>query len=245
MILTCPQCATRYQTDVAQFMPTGRKVRCAKCGHVWFQEPPAPEPEIPVVHEEAPPPQPEPEPEPEPIFPRRTAYAPPEPEYEEEQEDVSHFAARPRSRFLPRLGLAFGWLVLAGIVAGMGWIGVRFRQDIATLLPQTASLYRAVGLHVNTLGIEFHNKVARFDTENGQSVLLITGNVVNITSHELTVPPIRVSLSDDDRRELYHWNFASSAATLGPGQSAQFRTRLPSPPLTARHIELRFVGRSN
>ena len=37
MILTCPQCSTRYQVDGAKFPSTGRNVRCAKCGHVWHQ----------------------------------------------------------------------------------------------------------------------------------------------------------------------------------------------------------------
>lgn len=241
MILTCPQCSTRYQTDVAQFMPAGRKVRCAKCGHVWFQDAPAPEPEVPVVHEETPPSQPEPEPEP--VYPRRAAYAPPEPEYEEE-EDVTQ-VARPRSSLFRRLALGLGWAALAAIVVVMCWAGVHFRQGVATLFPQSATLYRVVGLRVNTMGIEFHNKLARFETENGQSVLLISGNLVNITSLERTVPLIRVSLSDDDRRELYHWIFSSNVATLAPGQTVVFQTRLPSPPLTARHIELRFVEHRN
>ncbi|MBV9063997.1 MAG: zinc-ribbon domain-containing protein, partial [Alphaproteobacteria bacterium] len=34
MILTCPQCATRYHAGDHSFTPAGRKVRCAKCGHV-------------------------------------------------------------------------------------------------------------------------------------------------------------------------------------------------------------------
>jgi predicted Zn finger-like uncharacterized protein len=37
MILTCPECATRYEIDGANFPPEGRKVRCKKCGHVWHQ----------------------------------------------------------------------------------------------------------------------------------------------------------------------------------------------------------------
>src|SRR5579863_3644422 len=107
MILTCPECATRYQTDAANFMPSGRKVRCAKCGHVWFQAPPAPEPEIQIVHEEPvaePEPEPEPQPRPEPNFRQRVAYAPPEPAYEEDVEE----ATRPRSRILDWLGYTLG-----------------------------------------------------------------------------------------------------------------------------------------
>src|SRR5438552_9436523 len=52
MIITCPQCETRYTADAASFPASGRRVRCSKCGHVWHQA--APEPE-PVVAPEAPP----------------------------------------------------------------------------------------------------------------------------------------------------------------------------------------------
>ncbi|MDB5741378.1 MAG: hypothetical protein JWP16_2418, partial [Alphaproteobacteria bacterium] len=32
MILTCPNCDTRYSVDGTKFPPAGRTVRCAKCG---------------------------------------------------------------------------------------------------------------------------------------------------------------------------------------------------------------------
>ena len=54
--------------------------------------------------------------------------------------------------------------------------------------------------------------------------LVISGRIVNITSHELSVPPIVVSLTDADKRELYHWTFPTGVTTLGPGKSAPFRT---------------------
>lgn len=41
MIIHCPSCSARYPVDAASFAPSGRKVRCAKCGHSWHQSPPA------------------------------------------------------------------------------------------------------------------------------------------------------------------------------------------------------------
>src|SRR5258706_14061376 len=53
MILTCPQCATRYQVDANKFPASGRNVRCAKCGHVWHQLGQMPEPDAETYMREA------------------------------------------------------------------------------------------------------------------------------------------------------------------------------------------------
>ena len=41
MIITCPSCSARYPVDASSFAPSGRKVRCAKCGNTWHQAPPS------------------------------------------------------------------------------------------------------------------------------------------------------------------------------------------------------------
>lgn len=239
MILTCPECATRYQTDASLFTLEGRKVRCAKCGHVWFQAPPQPGPEIaeaavePDIEDVAEAPA------------QHSAFAP------SIADDGFAPAASPLdTTSAPRqwgevATLAVGWAALALIVAAIGWSVVRYRQDIATLWPQTASLYRVMGLAVNTRGLAFQDKSAHYEIQGGQDVLVITGRLVNITSHDLTVPPIRIALIDADRRELYHWSVTPNPGMLGPGQAMPFQTRLPSPPPAARDIELRFAETKN
>ncbi len=49
MIIACPECSTRYMvaanslikrpTSGALTQKPGRKVKCLKCSHIWFQEP--------------------------------------------------------------------------------------------------------------------------------------------------------------------------------------------------------------
>ncbi len=41
MIITCPECATRYDVDDDRFEPDGRSVRCTACGESWFVPAPA------------------------------------------------------------------------------------------------------------------------------------------------------------------------------------------------------------
>jgi predicted Zn finger-like uncharacterized protein len=236
MILTCPACATRYQSDASSFLPDGRKVRCAKCGEVWFQPPPPPEPQ-----DEAPP-------EPAPVAPAPAVQPAP---------TTAAFSAVPASRVIPvappapprrwlePLGIAVGWAALALIVFLIAWSVIRYRETVATLWPQSASLYSALGMKVNTLGLEFQNRTAHYEKEDGQDVLVITGNVVNLTARELAVPSIRASLSGDDRHELYHWIFEPGTDHLGPHEAAPFHTRLLGAPADARHIELRFVPKTD
>lgn len=241
MILTCPQCATRYQTDAARFPAAGRNVRCAKCGHVWHQLGPAPEPdpEAEVIVQETPPEPPAPQ-EPPSIAaqPRVAAFAP-TPAIAREPEEAP--APVRSGGWLGRAAIAVGWVVLVGLIVTIGWAAVSFRDAVATWLPQTASVYAAAGLPVAARGIDFADVSRALETEDGQQVLAVTGRIVNHSDHELTVPLVRVALFDADRHELYHWTFVPAISTLQPGASEKFRTRLSSPPAATHDLEVRFA----
>jgi predicted Zn finger-like uncharacterized protein len=236
MILTCPSCTTRYTVDEAQFPAAGRTVRCAKCGHSWHQAGPEPEPA--------------PAPEPEPVAEEAPAAIP--------VEETAPFTApstgtrafapaaqvpqTPRGRALQAVAVTAGWLGLVVVVLLIGYSGVRYRQDIAAIWPQTASVYSGIGLRVNAGGIDFRNVAYKRENEDGQPVLVVTGEIVNLASRELPIPQtIRITLTDADNREIYHWPIKPSAPTLKAGGVLPFRTRLSSPPVAARFAVVSFA----
>jgi predicted Zn finger-like uncharacterized protein len=232
MILTCPNCETRYRADAAQFPAAGRRVRCAKCGHLWHHhlqdaetgsraavEAMAQGPAAADTRANA------------------AVAGPPAAQMGADQSNKS-----PKRSWAERLGVAAGWAGLFVMILLIGWIAFRFRQEVATLWPQSSSLYATFGIAVNAGGIEIDNVSYRRVNENGQVVLAVTGKLVNITSREVTVPPVRVALTDNDQRELYHWSFQPPQPVLKPGQSLNFLTRLTSPPPPPVHLQLRFAS---
>jgi len=239
MILTCPSCSTRYTVDEAKFPASGRTVRCAKCGHSWHQ--PGPEPE-PVAA-----------PEPDPVL-----AAPPEPDSAPAAVDPStpfapasatrayapaaQLPEKPKGQGLQTVAVAAGWAGLIAVVLLIGYSAVRYRQDIAAIWPQSAAVYSGVGLKVNAGGIDFRDVAYKRESEDGQPVLVVTGQIVNLASRELPIPQaVRVTLTDADNRELYHWPFKPSAPTLKAGGTLPFRTRLTTPPAAARFAVVTFA----
>ncbi len=231
MILTCTSCDTRYAVDGSKFPAAGRTVRCAKCGNSWHQPGEAPEPAVepPATAAEIAPQEPVSEPAAGGISPIRDFAPPPS------------AAVEPRAPLAPRLAIVAGWVGLFAVVLLIGFAAVTYRQHIASIWPQSAGFYNSLGLAVNASGLDFQKVDYRRETEDGQVVLAVSGEIVNTSSRQLPVPQtVRVTLSDSGKRELYHWTFKPSVTLLAPGQSAPFLTRLASPPSAARNLEVSF-----
>lgn len=228
MIITCPQCETRYTVDAASFPVSGRKVRCSKCAHVWHQV--APEPERVLA------------PEPAPASSAAGAVAPAAPGFAAIRASVAPRPQASRRSWAERLGLIAGWTGLALMLVLIGWMGLRFHQQIEALWPQSSALYATFGVKMNSGGVEINDVAYRHETENGQPVLEVSGKLVNVSSHELAVPRVRVTLTDDGQRELYHWIYNPPQKMLGVGQSIGFSTKLTGPPPAAKHFQLHFAS---
>jgi predicted Zn finger-like uncharacterized protein len=131
-------------------------------------------------------------------------------------------------------------LQLALIGAGFLW-----RNDIVRALPQTASLFRAVGLTVNLRGLAFSDVHLTKDVHDGVTVLVIEGAIKNISGSAISVPRLRFSLRNPGLAELFSWTAPPDRGTLGPDETLPFRSRLASPPADGSDVLVRFLTRQD
>jgi hypothetical protein len=144
---------------------------------------------------------------------------------------------RRRSRRWP--GLPTIILVLAGIIAAL----LNWRATVVRFVPQTASLFSAVGLPVNLRGLSLDDVKTSMEAHDGVNVLVVEGTIANLTRQPLEVPRLRFAVRNPAGYEVYAWTALPAEPVLAPGNRAPFRSRLASPPADAQDIIVRFFNR--
>lgn len=255
MILSCPSCSARFRIDADQLGVAGRKVRCAKCGHVWHATPDQDEEGEATESGAASGPEAEPAgaPPAEADDDDLPEGPPPFESFEEMREKVagerrarSRARAREAAKGKPRRGWLrplLGWLVLLAAVGGIlagAWYA---RYSIVGTFPTAARLYDMAGVSVSPVapGLSIRDVQPARRTQDGDTVLVVTGRVVNETQATQPVPALRVTLKGADGSVLGNWRVAAKSAAVPPGGSTAFETSRTNPPAGASEITVRFA----
>jgi hypothetical protein len=127
---------------------------------------------------------------------------------------------------------------VAASAAGM----VFFRQDVAELWPRSASAFAALGLDVNVYGLEFYDLAVQRSFDGDKPILVVTGEVRNIGRDNKVIPPVRVSLRDEQSHEIMQLVNAISDQPLSAGAAKQFSIRVDNPPADAVDLEATFAN---
>lgn len=225
MIIACPSCSTRFEVNAAVFPAAGRKVKCARCSHIWHAigeavAPAAVVAEAPVAAA----------PRPEPVL---KAEVPPE-------------MIWANSDLPPRRSRMATGGIIAAVVTLTAFGLIQFRQSVVGLAPALAPAYAALGLSVDTVGLDLKIEAHAMSdaSQDGATTLVVTGSIANVTAEERPVPRIRATLFDKDRKELHSWTFDSGIGTLKPGESHDFRQELAQPPTETVQVYAHFADAS-
>jgi predicted Zn finger-like uncharacterized protein len=236
MILTCPECATRYFVDDDR-VGSSRTVRCAACGAAWRASSDHPIDLVDSPEEGA-------------IgFARAPAEAPTfrSPESTLRHESIAPdlhktFRARAEQKRRVRQAAAAGvvWGVMCAgfaLVIGAAYL---FRVDVVKLYPKAAGAYAWVGAPVNPTGLTFE-KIAATPAPDGLAAVTVTGQVRNVAAHAAAPPPIRVALLDKTGTRIAIHVLNLPSAPLSPGRTLPFSVSLPDPTATAADVDVTFA----
>jgi predicted Zn finger-like uncharacterized protein len=117
------------------------------------------------------------------------------------------------------------------------------RADVVRWVPQTASLYSAIGLPVNLRGLDFADVITKKETRDGVQMLVVEGTIVSLSSHAAAVPRLRFGVRNEAGREIYSWTALPDRKVLPAGETMRFRSLLATPPREGRDVVVRFFTR--
>ncbi|HWE78235.1 MAG TPA: zinc-ribbon domain-containing protein [Pseudolabrys sp.] len=170
----------------------------------------------------------------------------PEPGAKAEDDSESFVARRRRlqtKRQKSRRSSRWTAIVLVLFAFNVALIGAR--NEVVRYLPQTASLFAAIGLPVNLRQLDFENVHITRETQGGASILLVAGKIVSKGRTPLKVPRLRFAARNGTGQEVYVWTAKPERNVLKPGETLDFQSSLAKPPADATDVMVRFFTASD
>jgi predicted Zn finger-like uncharacterized protein len=132
------------------------------------------------------------------------------------------------------------WTAIVLVLFAFNVALVGARSEVVRYLPQTASLFAAIGLPVNLRNLKFDNVHISRETNDGITTLLVEGAIMSTSRKAAEVPRLRFAARNAAGQEVYTWTALPSRTVLGPDETLPFESRLVSPPADAVDVMVRF-----
>jgi hypothetical protein len=221
MIIRCPSCKTPLDHDVFDHH-RGGSVSCSSCGHHWLEVK-----AVEVLEEASP-------------TPSRHSRLP--------DVDLQHLVSASllaqeafQLRRKRRRIAAAAWIGLALIALSPAAVAITLPETVVAAAPAAIGFYDWLGREVNIYGLEIRKIETQHLEVDGQRIIAIRGELVNVSGTDRRIPWLRFGLKSAEQAEVYQWQLDTESRPLRPGESKSFITRIASPPEAASTVEIRFA----
>lgn len=210
MIITCPECKTRYMIKSEKLGLDPKSVRCAKCKHQWTV---SPNPLSQDITKEKPP---------LPPIARLDS-----PNLEVQQKELNAKLKKRKTVFFSFVGA----LIFAGFIAS-----IVLKDQIMEKYPTLTSVYELVGFSApeqadSFAGLRIEGIERQQSKTADMTVLSFSGKVKNTSEIEVPVPNVKVQLFDEDGILLDEWTAQPEHKTLKADEITTWVCRFYDPPL--------------
>jgi hypothetical protein len=127
------------------------------------------------------------------------------------------------------------------VLAALAGAAVTFREGVVRAWPQTASVYAAVGLPVNPLGLDIEQVKAEPSLQEGHATLSVSGLIRNVEGRALVAPPLRISLLNAQGKRVAGQIAVLANARIPAGETRHFVTAIFDPPFSAQNLQVEFA----
>ncbi|WP_120497821.1 zinc-ribbon domain-containing protein [Kiloniella sp. EL199] len=240
MIVSCPECSSKFRIAPEALGASGRKVRCSSCRHTWFQEPeleftptdadiPAEDNDVSsdvedvvASSESAPPPIP---PEPSPL--------------DDDFVEPGNVRSKRPKGFAPDKkkkgkGGLIAWLLLLILGGGAGYAVAdqSARIQIVNTVPEAMKVYDFLDLQVYPVGygLEIENKDPERGVRDGVKVVTLAGKIHNKLDKKVVVPKLIGWLSDNRGAAVSRKTVTLDVPYLDPKEEVDFLIELEISP---------------
>ncbi len=156
--------------------------------------------------------------------------------------------ARPRQRpssTFPRPSPPKAGLLGSGVVILLLVSLVIGRNEIVDKVPSAAPFYQSVGLSVEQdLGLEFNDVTLDWQAEGDVFVLVVQGQIVNLSEASKPIPPLRMAILNSDGEEVQFESIEVNEDTLSAGNRVNFSGRMVNPIDQGENFRLTFEQQS-
>ncbi|MEM7042346.1 MAG: hypothetical protein AAF543_06005 [Pseudomonadota bacterium] len=129
----------------------------------------------------------------------------------------------------------------AGVVVLLLVSAIIGRNGIVGKFPATAAVYQSVGLSIEQdFGLEFKDVTLDWQREGGAFVLVVEGEIVNLSEANQAIPPVRMAILDSEGRELQHEYFELEENEISAGNRINFSGRMVDPIDQGENFRLTF-----
>ncbi len=260
MILTCPDCATKFTINPDAIGPNGRTVRCSQCSGTWFV---AADLDVLTLQDNQ-----EEEQQREDMINRPAANTitgekveassgtntrPDTDEGAGFVDDVKETvrAAAPHAAIRARaenkkvrksfMGVLTIWLITALILGLAVLLAYLFRAQIVEKFPGTSAVYKAFGIKATSSGLKIYGVETSYGDNEGTPVLIVNGKVKNTGMKDRDLSMIKLSFKNTNGEILDSWVVEPNKAQLKSGETIKFSSEFPNPPIDAATLAPSFV----
>ncbi len=142
-------------------------------------------------------------------------------------------------------GNPVGWLLGGGVVVLLLVSLIIGRNGIVDKVPAAAAIYQSVGLSIDQdLGLEFDAVTLNWQAEGDVFVLVVEGEIVNLSEANQIIPPLRMAILDSDGQEIQYESIELAEGELSAGNRVNFSGRLVNPIDQGENFRLTFEQNS-